>query len=120
MAREPVPYHLGEHECRRTRLVAGVLRATGAFTPAELERANQALSALGRPPLAEHDFVSETPETLAPMIRFSCAARFSSSAYRAPGDEPIRRRLADAYAGLWDKGAEIPARPRSGPALSVG
>ena len=50
------------------RMVAGVLLATGRCTPQELARANEALSALSRPPLGEDDFVADTPEALAPQI----------------------------------------------------
>jgi len=96
------------------RLVAGVLRATGSFTEVELARANEALSALGRPPLGEHDFVSETPETLAPHIPPTLRAPLLELAYELAGDEPIRRRLADAYAGLWHEDADEPAPARSG------
>ena len=96
------------------RLVAGVLRATGSFTEAELARANEALSALGRPPLTEHDFVSETPETLAAQIPVPLRAPLLELAYELAGDEPIRRRLADAYAGLWHEQADEPAPVREG------
>ncbi len=83
------------------RLIAGILRATGSYTQQELARANDALSALSRPPLAEHDFVSLTPEQLAPQIAEDLRGPLLQLAYELAGDEPLRRRLADAYAGLW-------------------
>jgi MoxR-like ATPase len=103
------------------RLVAGVLRATGSFTPEELARANAALSALNRPPLAEADFVAETPETLAPQIAEPLQEPLLRLMYELAGDEPIRRRLADAYAALWQFDVapqEVDASlPRRGPAV---
>ena len=103
------------------RLVAGVLRATGSFTPEELARANAALSALNRPPLAEADFVAETPETLAPQIAEPLQEPLLRLMYELAGDEPIRRRLADAYAALWQFDVapqEVDAGlPRRGPAV---
>jgi MoxR-like ATPase len=96
------------------RVVAGVLLATGAPSTLDLERANAGLSALGRPPLADADFVSETPETLAPLIPHELRAGLLELRYAVAGDEPIRRRLADAYAGLWHDDAEAPPPKRTG------
>jgi MoxR-like ATPase len=83
------------------RAIAGVLLATGQPTPADLARGNAGLAALGWPPLAQADLVSETPEALAPRIAEHWRAQLLSVLYEIAGDEPIRRRLADAYAGLW-------------------
>jgi len=96
------------------RLVASVLHATGSFTQRELERANEALSALARPPLTQHDFVADTPERLAPQIPEELHAPLLQLIYELAGDEPIRRRLCDAYAGLWQYEAAEPAAKRSG------
>jgi MoxR-like ATPase len=96
------------------RVVAGVLLATGQPTASDLERAAQGLSALGRPPLADGDFVIETPETLAPVIPSELRAGVLALLYELAGDEPIRRRLADAYAGLWQEPAEAAAATRTG------
>jgi MoxR-like ATPase len=92
------------------QVVAGLLLATGAPTPHELARAAVGLSALGRPPLAEADFVIETPEALAAAIAPPLRGGLLQLLYQLADDEPIRRQLADAYAGLW----------RAAPAPSVG
>jgi len=71
MARGEAPFHArgALSDVRMiARVIAGVLLAPGAYTEAELARANEALSALGRPPLAEADCVADTPERLAPAI----------------------------------------------------
>ncbi|HEY5947578.1 MAG TPA: MoxR family ATPase [Kofleriaceae bacterium] len=96
------------------QLIAGVLHATGSFTERELARANDALSALSRPPLSDHDFVAATPEQLAPLVPDELRGPLLQLVYELAGDEPIRRRLADAYAGLWQFDSDEPAAPRSG------
>jgi MoxR-like ATPase len=107
----PVP----DADVRRIgRVVAGVLLATGEPTAIDLERAAHGLSALGRPPLTGGDFVIETPETLAPLIPIELRSGVLALLYELAGDEPIRRRLADAYAGLWQEPAEVVAAPRTG------
>ena len=83
------------------RAIAGLLLATGAPTPTELELAGDRLRALGWPPLGDGDLVRETPESLAPRIPRALHADVLSLLYELAGDEPIRRRIADAYAGLW-------------------
>jgi MoxR-like ATPase len=95
-------------------VVAGVLLATGEVSAAELARANDGLSALGRPALAEHDWERETPETLAPAIPYALRGGLLDLLYVLAGDEPMRRRIADAYAGLWRTDAEPPAPRREG------
>ncbi len=97
-----------------SRAVAGLLLATGQLTELELAQANAGLANLGRPPLCDADFASETPETLAPMIPIEHRTGVLELLYVLAGDEPIRRRLADAYAGLWHDQAEAPASPRTG------
>jgi len=87
------------------RVVASVLLATGDFTPNELARANDALAALGRPALAESDRVIASPEELAPVIPVEMRAAVLELLYELAGDEPLRRRLADAFAGLWNASA---------------
>lgn len=100
------------------RVIAGMLLATGQPGEDELARANEGLSALGRPPLVlpvpDGDFVSETPETLAPLIPPELRAGVLELLYVLAGDEPIRRRLADAYAGLWREETEPAPQPRRG------
>ena len=97
------------------RVIAGVLLAPGTYTEAELARANEALSALGRPPLAEADCVADTPERLAPAIPPEVRGPLAELLYELAGDEPIRRRLADAYAQLWHQDTEDEVGPRTGP-----
>jgi len=107
--------HVPGADIRRVgRVVAGVLLATGQPTPLDLERAAHGLSALGRPPLVQGDFVIETPETLAPAIPIELRAGVLALLYELAGDEPIRRRLADAYAGLWQEPPEAEAARRTG------
>jgi MoxR-like ATPase len=96
------------------RVIAGVLLATGTATPRELERANAGMSALGRPALAQTDVTGETPEVLAPLIPHELRDGLLELMYVLAGDEPIRRRLADAYAGLWHQAAEPAPAPRTG------
>jgi MoxR-like ATPase len=96
------------------RVVAGVLIAAGRPTATDVARANDGLSALGRPPLAEGDFGGETPEALAPRIPPRFRSALLVLLYELAGDEPVRRRIADAYAGLWQDTAGPPAEPRKG------
>jgi MoxR-like ATPase len=119
MARDQAPFHGFDVTDIRmvARAIAGVLLAPGAYTEAELARANEALSALGRPALAESDCVAETPERLAPTIPPELRAALAELLYELAGDEPIRRRLADAYAQLWHQDTEDAATPRTGPAV---
>jgi len=100
-----------------SRVIAGVLIATGELDDVRVARANEALSALGRPALTEHDFVGQTPEQLAPAIPDDLRPQLLALLYELAGDEPLRRRLADAYAALWHGEAEQPVAPRTGPAV---
>jgi MoxR-like ATPase len=95
-------------------VVGGLLVAWEKPSEHEIERANAGLSALGRPPLTESDFASDTPETHAPHIPEELRAGLLDLMYVLAGDEPIRRRIADAYAGLWHEEAEPPAPLRQG------
>jgi len=96
------------------RVVAGLLLAPGSYTEAELARVTAGLAALGRPPLTETDLVSETPELLAPLVPVELRAGLLDLVYDLAGDEPLRRRLADAYAALWHDEPEGPAARRTG------
>ena len=101
---------------RARRVIAGVLLATGAPTAPELARAGVALGALGWPPLTERDLVIETPETLAPAIPPELRPGVLHVLYELAGDEPIRRQLADTYAGLWHDQPQAPPPRRRGSA----
>jgi MoxR-like ATPase len=99
------------------RVVLGVLAATGDFSPDELAWANEGLAALARPQLCSDDASRETPEALAALVPAEARAGLLDLLYRIAGDEPIRRRLADAYAGLWHEECEARPERRSGSAL---
>jgi len=117
-AEPPAPRSSHVTDARRVgRVVAGLLLATGQPTAMDLERASVGLRCLGRPPLTDHDFVSETPETLAPVIPIELRAGVLQLLYELAGDEPIRHRLAEAYAGLWHDEPEAPAARRPGSAV---
>ena len=101
------------------RAIGGLLMAaTGAPTPDELARAGDRLRALGWPPLGDGDLVRETPESLAPQVPDVLRAELLPLLYELAGDEPIRRRIADAYAALWHGPAEAPAAARRGSPLA--
>jgi MoxR-like ATPase len=114
----PVPAGDAVDLRRARRALAGMVLATGAPTDAELARGNEALAALGWPPFAAQDLVLESPEALAPAIPVELRQPILQLLYEIAGDEPIRRRLADAYAGLWHDEPEAPAPPRRGPAIA--
>ncbi len=99
------------------RVVANLLLAPGQLTEGEVAQANAGLRQLGRPPLTDEDAVAETPEMLAPQIPSELRPGVLDLLYVLAGDEPIRRRIADAYAGLWHDEAEAPAARRTGSPL---
>ncbi|HEX4420681.1 MAG TPA: AAA family ATPase [Kofleriaceae bacterium] len=108
---------------RARRVISGLLLATGEPSPAELALANEALGALGWPALTAPDFVRETPETLAPTVPVELRPAMLQILYSMAGDEPIRLRIAEAYAGLWQyheqpDEAPAPEPTRRGPALA--
>jgi MoxR-like ATPase len=94
-------------------IVAGVLMAPGTFTQAELDAANHGLAALNRPALVQTDLVADSPEALAPGLPRELRDGALALLYQLAGDEPIRRRLVDAYAGLWQAEAAAAAVPRA-------
>jgi MoxR-like ATPase len=83
------------------RIVATVLRAGGAPAPGEVDRANEALARLGRPPLGERDHVVATPEELAPWVPIALRADLGELLIELAAGDPLRLRLALAYATLW-------------------
>jgi len=91
-----------------------VLCACGQPSAEAVARANEGLSALGRPPLVDTDATGETPETLAPVIPEAMRPHVLELLYELAGDEPIARRLAEAYAGLWHAPAPAPVEKQSG------
>jgi MoxR-like ATPase len=94
---------------RAGRIVAGLLLSTGQPDPYDIERANVGLHRLGRPLLTDADFVVETPEKLAPLIPVELQPGLLALLGELAGDEPIRRRLALSYAGLWQEALATPA-----------
>ncbi len=99
------------------RVVANLLLATGNARDDEIARANHALAQLGLPGLGPTDAQPTTPEVLAPHIPEHLRSSVLDMLYVLAGDEPIRRRIADAYAGLWHDQAEGPAPRREGGAV---
>jgi MoxR-like ATPase len=95
-------------------VVAGVLLATGTADPSDIARANTALVALGRPALTDADCIVATPEQLAAHVPRELRAGLLDLLYTIAGDEPVRRRLADAYAALWHDVPEAPPARRAG------
>ncbi len=98
----PEPRPVPVTDARRAgRVVGGLLLATGTPTADEIARANQGMRRLGRPALGDRDFVVETPEQLAPLIPAELRPALVELLLDLAGDEPIRRRIAEAYAALW-------------------
>jgi len=96
------------------RAIGALLIATGAPAQADLARAAERLGALGSPPLDAGDLTPESPESLAPRIPRVLRGDVLAVLYELAGDEPIRRRIADAYAGLWRGPIDPPAAGRRG------
>ncbi|MEA2749102.1 MAG: MoxR-like ATPase, partial [Myxococcales bacterium] len=95
------------------RLVASVLLAAGPLPPALVEQANHGLVRLSLLPLAERDFVVSTPEELAPLMPAHLRGALADLLLELAGAEPLRRRMALAYLGLWNLRA-----PGTTPALA--
>jgi MoxR-like ATPase len=91
---------------RVRRAIGGLLLATGTPSRDDVARAGEGMRTLGWPPLTAADMVSESPERLAPQIPEELRPALLQLLYHLAGDEPIRRRLADAYAGLWGNAPE--------------
>ncbi len=83
------------------RVVASVLLSGGAPPAALLEHANRGLVNLCLPPLAERDFVVSSPEELAPLIPAQLCSALADLLLEISSTEPLRRRMALAYLGLW-------------------
>jgi MoxR-like ATPase len=83
------------------RVVGSVLAASGEPSRALIEIANRGLARLGRPALIERDFVISTPEEIAPVIPAELRVGLAELLLELSAEEPIRRRLALAYIGLW-------------------
>jgi MoxR-like ATPase len=103
------------------RVVATVLFAGGSVTPEAVARANQGLARLGRPPLGDGDQVAATPEELAPVIPVELREALGEILLELSGDEPLRRRVALSYLGLWQVRLPVPPAPPApqGPAARI-
>jgi MoxR-like ATPase len=99
---------------RVRRAIGGLLLATGTPNREDVARAVEGMRALGWPPITAADMVSESPERLAPQIAEELRPALLQLLYHLAGDEPIRRRLADAYAGLWGAAAASSGSPDRG------
>jgi MoxR-like ATPase len=93
------------------RVVATVLLASGEPPSEDLERANDYLARLARPALSERDFALATPEELGPRIPLDLRGPLSEMLFDLAGHDPLRRRLALAYAGLWRLPVSPPVSP---------
>jgi MoxR-like ATPase len=94
------------------RVVASVLLARAPVPSALVERANHGLVRLCLPPLAERDFVVSTPEELAPLMPPQLRGALADLLLELSADEPLRRRMAQAYLGLWNLRAGAMSAPR--------
>src|SRR5262245_43346963 len=84
------------------RAVGALLCALGRPTEAEIARANTGLQRLALPVLTARDLVQATPESLAPLVPVEARAGLAALLRELAGEQPIRARLALAYAQLWD------------------
>jgi hypothetical protein len=111
MTTPPAPESLpirAESDVREAgRVVATVILAAGPASEGDVERASRGLARLGRPPLAERDLVVSTPEQLAPLIPPSHREGLAALLIELSEGDPLRRRVALAYLGLW----QIPPPP---------
>jgi MoxR-like ATPase len=89
------------------RAVGALLCALGKPTDAEVARANGGLRRLALPLVTPRDLAHATPESLAPLVPVEARAGVLALMRELAGDEPIRGRLALAYAQLWG----VEARP---------
>ena len=94
------------------RVVAGVLLARSPVDPALVEQASQGLTRLCLPPLAERDFVVSTPEELAPLMPPALRGALADLLLELSVDEPMRRRVAQAYLALWNLRAGAMSTPK--------
>jgi MoxR-like ATPase len=95
------------------RIVAGVLSAAGPAAPGLVEQANRGLVRLSLMPLEARDFVPSTPEELAPLVPPSLRDALADLLIDLAGDEPLRRRVALAYASLWNlRTSRVPERDK--------
>ena len=101
------------------RAIGALLCALGTPTEAEVARANAGLQRLSLPLLTMRDLAQATPESLAPLVPVEARAGVLALMRQIAADQPIRARLALAYAQLWQlgSGAVPPPLPEKGGAV---
>src|SRR5690348_15816104 len=97
------------------RALGALLCALGRPTDAEIARANAGLARLSLPLLTARDLAQATPESLAPLVPVEVRAGVLALMRQIAADQPIRARLALAYAQLWQMHERaVPPPPRAG------
>jgi MoxR-like ATPase len=94
------------------RVVASVLLAAQPVSPALVDRANQALARLRLGVLSPHDAVVSTPEELAPVVPPHVRDAIADLLVELAEGEPLRQRVALAYASLWGLTSRSPVQTR--------
>jgi MoxR-like ATPase len=108
----PIPAAAATDVRAIARAVGALLCALGRPTEAEIARANAGLQRLALPLLTARDLGQATPESLAPLVPVEARAGVAALLRELAGEQPIRARLALAYAQLWDlAGAAAGATP---------
>ena len=98
----PLPLETPGADIRKVgHVVATVLYACGTATEDEIRRAGEGLARLGRPRLGSTDLAPATPEELAPSVPIDLRVPLLELLLELSEGEPLRRRVALAYAGLW-------------------
>jgi|GEM_PF-74376 len=100
------------------RVVASVLLARGPVSSALVEQASRGLVRLCLPPLVERDFVVSTPEELAPLMPPQLRGALADLLLELSAEEPLRRRVTQAYLALWNLQAGTMSAPRESPQLT--
>jgi MoxR-like ATPase len=100
-----------------SRVVATVLLASGKPSADDIGHANAALARLGLGPLAEHDASPATPEELARAVPLEVRGYVCDVLSGLAGSDPLRVRVAQAYASLWGRTTPASSADRSVPPL---
>src|SRR5437763_16509310 len=95
------------------RALGALLCALGRPTDAEIARVNGGLARLSLPLVSARDLVQATPESLAALVPVEARAGVLALMRQIAADQPIRARLTQAYAQLWqlDERAAAKAPP---------
>src|SRR5262249_16989326 len=84
------------------RAGGALLWALGRPTGAGIARATTGLQGLALPLLRARDRGEARPESLAPVVPVEARAGLAALLRELAGEQPIRARVALAYAQLWD------------------